>query len=323
MHSTTELQARIQEKIDGFCRVNGDEAILQPVNYTMQAGGKRIRPVLALMAANLFTDDIDDAVYPALSIEVFHNFTLLHDDIMDRAPLRRGRPTVHEHWDVNTAILSGDAMLIQAYQLLCKAPDKYLRQALVLFSKTAMDVCKGQQWDMDFEMRTDVTLPQYMEMIRLKTAVLLGGAMELGALIAGADEADQKHVYDFGENLGIMFQLWDDYLDAFGDGNKVGKQTGGDIISDKKTFLLIKAFELADEKQLIVLSKYSGQRDEPKEKVQAVLEIFEALGLQQMLEMEMSRYYRNAMQSLQMVRAEANRKEIIENFAAQLVVREH
>ncbi len=323
MHSIPHLQSLILKKIDGFCRVNGEEEILQPVNYLMQIGGKRMRPVLALMAANLFTDDLDEVVYPALAIEVFHNFTLMHDDIMDNAPLRRGQQTVHEKWNVNTAILSGDAMMIQAYQLICKAPDNVLKQVLSIFSKTALEVCVGQQRDMQFEKRDNVSIAEYTDMIRLKTSVLLAGAMQVGAIIAHANEEDQKHMYSFGENLGIAFQLWDDYLDAFGDEAKVGKLKGGDIVSDKKTFLLIKAKELANATQRATLNQYVGQKTNLEEKVNAVLEVFQQLNLPKLLESEMDYYYQKAIMSLNLVSVSDERKQPLREFAQGIMVREH
>ncbi len=323
MHSIAHLQSLILMKIDGFCRVNGEEEILQPVNYLMQIGGKRMRPVLALMAANLFTDDLDEVVYPALAIEVFHNFTLMHDDIMDNAPLRRGQQTVHEKWNVNTAILSGDAMMIQAYQLICKAPDSVLKQVLSIFSKTALEVCVGQQRDIQFEKCDNVSIAEYTEMIRLKTSVLLAGAMQVGVIIAHANEEDQKHMYSFGENLGIAFQLWDDYLDAFGDEAKVGKLKGGDIVSDKKTFLLIKAKELANATQLATLNRYIGQKTNLEEKVNAVLEVFQQLNLPKLLESEMDHYYQKAIVSIDLVSVSNDRKQPLRSFAQGIMVREH
>ena len=209
-----------------------------PINYILQLGGKRLRPVLTLMTADIFDADYKKALDAALSVEIFHNFSLVHDDIMDDAPLRRGQQTVHEKWDLNTGILSGDAMLIMAYQLFENYEPKTFQDLAKLFSKTALEVCEGQQYDVDFETRDDVTIPEYLKMIEYKTAVLVGAAMKMGAIVANASKSDQEDIYSFGRLLGIAFQLQDDYLDAFGDPKTFGKQVGGDIIENKKTYLL-------------------------------------------------------------------------------------
>jgi geranylgeranyl diphosphate synthase type II len=219
----------------------------EPVRYVMQLGGKRMRPALTLLAAGMYTRDLTPCIKPALALEVFHNFTLLHDDIMDRAPLRRGHPTVHEKWNQNAAILSGDAMLIHAYELMCEAPSLCMVELMQLFNRTALDVCEGQQLDMDFESMSDVTQDEYIRMIGLKTSVLLGCSLKTGAIVGGAPREDADHLYEAGVDLGIAFQLMDDYLDAFGDFSKVGKKTGGDIEAGKKTFLMIRTLELANE----------------------------------------------------------------------------
>jgi geranylgeranyl diphosphate synthase type II len=205
MKSIQELQELVAKKVDGFCRKNGDAPLFQPINYIMQLGGKRMRPVLSLMAANLFSDDIEQAVYPAIAIEVFHNFTLMHDDIMDNSPLRRGQPTVHHKWNPNAAILSGDTMLVQSYQLLIKTYPEKIAPVMELYNRTAIEVCIGQQRDMEFEKRAVVSVDEYLDMIRLKTSVLVGGAMQIGAMINGASEQDQQLVYEFGESLGLMY----------------------------------------------------------------------------------------------------------------------
>jgi geranylgeranyl diphosphate synthase, type II len=323
MHSIEYFQSIIQKKIDGFCRVNGDEEILQPVKYIIQLPAKRMRPVLALMSANLFADEVEKVIYPALALEVFHNFTLMHDDIMDNAPLRRGNATVHEKWNTNTAILSGDAMMIQAYQLMCKAPAHNLKDVLNVFSTTALEVCIGQERDMQFEKRNDVSVEEYMEMIRLKTSVLVAGAMKIGAIIAGASEKDQDLLYKFGENIGIAFQLWDDYLDAFGDQAKVGKQKGGDIIADKKTFLLLQAIALSNEEDKKIIEKYKGaSQTKNAEKVEAVMSIFENLHLKDLLQTEMKSYYNAAMDALKQVAVAPERKLLLMQFAEGIMQRD-
>lgn len=221
--------------------------LYEPIAYILNLGGKRLRPVLTLMTADCFDGDTNQALDAALAVEVFHNFSLIHDDIMDAAPLRRGHQTVHEKWDLNTGILSGDAMLIMAYQLFENYQPETFQKLAKLFSKTALEVCEGQQYDIDFEMRSDVSIPEYLKMIEYKTAVLVGAAMKMGAIIANASTEDQNRCYEFGKNLGIAFQLQDDYLDAFGNPETFGKQVGGDIIENKKTYLYLKALEFSSE----------------------------------------------------------------------------
>ena len=249
--------------------------LYDPITYILGLGGKRMRPVLTLMSCDLFGGNVNSALDAALAIEVFHNFSLVHDDIMDDAPLRRGKVTVHEKWDINTGILSGDAMLIQAYQCFESYPPEVFKQLTALFSKTAIEVCEGQQYDVDFETRDDVTIPEYLKMIAYKTAVLVAAAMKMGAIIAEASEKDMDAIYDFGLNLGIAFQLQDDYLDAFGDPKTFGKQVGGDIMENKKTFLYLKALELAlKEDREGLLHLYSIQPKDAAVKVETVKNIF-------------------------------------------------
>ena len=320
MHQLEDLQAIIQKKIDGFCRKNGEEAILQPVNYILNLGGKRIRPLLTLLAAQTFTDDIDDAVYPALAMEVFHNFTLMHDDIMDNAPLRRGKATVHEKWNRDVAILSGDAMLIQAYQLIMKTRPECLAHVMETFNTTALEVCVGQQMDMDFQFRNDVSVDEYIEMIRLKTSVLLGGSMKIGSIIGGASESDQQAIYNFAIALGISFQLWDDYLDTFGDSSKTGKQVGGDILANKKTILSIKTLESAspeEKNQLLGITEFKN----PEDKIQVVSELYRTYGADQFLVRTAEAYYDKANQYLSEMQASSERVSNILQLVDQLKVR--
>lgn len=256
--------------------------LYEPISYLMQLGGKRIRPLLALLSYGLFKDGYQKILTPAAAIEVFHNFTLMHDDIMDNAPIRRGRQTVHEKWDDNTAILSGDVMLVKAYEMLLEVETDKLHPALKLFSKTAAEVCEGQQLDMNFESLDQVSEEEYLNMIRLKTAVLLGFSLQLGAVLAGASESDALHLYDFGVNIGIGFQLKDDLLDVFADKEKFGKQVGGDILANKKTFLLIKAKELAAGKEKAALEQWLAAKEfDPAEKVKAVTAIYEQLEIRE------------------------------------------
>ncbi len=254
-------------------------SLYEPIHYILQLGGKRLRPILTLMTSEIFGSSYQKALSAALSVEVFHNFSLVHDDIMDDAPLRRGKETVHEKWDINTGILSGDAMLIMAYQLFENYEPHVFQGLAKLFSKTALEVCEGQQYDVDFETRDDVTVPEYLKMIEYKTAVLVGASMKMGAIVAEASEACQNGIYAFGKNLGIAFQLQDDYLDAFGDPETFGKQIGGDIIENKKTYLYLKALEYLndnDRKQLEHL--YSISPTDPTDKIETVKQYFISSG---------------------------------------------
>lgn len=249
--------------------------LYEPISYILDLGGKKIRPVLTLMAASLFTNDFKKALPAAYAIEMFHNFTLVHDDIMDDAPLRRGQKTVHEKWNLNTGILSGDAMLILAYQYFENYPADIFQSLAKLFSKTAVEVCEGQQLDIDFETRNDVTIAEYITMISLKTSVLIGAALKMGAIVSNASENDTQKLYDFGLNLGIAFQLQDDYLDTFGDPEKFGKQVGGDIIENKKTYLYLKTLEVASKKdQEILLNLYNSTSVSNDVKVAKVMQLF-------------------------------------------------
>ncbi|MEI7982215.1 MAG: polyprenyl synthetase family protein [Bacteroidota bacterium] len=251
MHSLESIQQRISTAFSSAQFLNEPVKLYEPITYTLGQGGKRIRPVLVLLACDLFGGDPEKAVFPAMGLEIFHNFTLLHDDIMDNAPLRRGQETVHKKWNDNTAILSGDTMFVLAYEYVAKTDPALLPEVLRLFNDTARKVCEGQQYDMNFETQSNVTIEKYMMMIRLKTAVLIACSLKLGAIIALADPAEAENIYHFGMELGLAFQLQDDYLDAFGDTTVFGKEIGGDIITNKKTFLFLKAFEVARADDLI------------------------------------------------------------------------
>ncbi len=253
MHSYPELLALIEEEIASQPFKGTPQNLYDPLNYILQLGGKRIRPVLALMGCELFSDNFERAMPLAMSIELFHNFSLIHDDIMDKAPLRRGKPTVHKKWDRNIAIQSGDLMLVKAYEALAQSKVKNLNLLFEIFNQTATGVCEGQQMDMNFEKQDDVTELEYIEMIRLKTSVLLGCSLQLGAMVAGAKVEDAKSLYHFGIHLGLGFQLMDDYLDAFGTPEEVGKQPGGDILSGKKTLLVIQACKFNKDELLSIL----------------------------------------------------------------------
>ena len=281
MHTLPNLQKKIEEGISGITLDKQPTELYKPIDYILGLGGKRLRPALCLLACDMFGGDINEALYPAIGLEIFHNFTLLHDDIMDQAPIRRGKPTVHEKWNPNVAILSGDTMMAISYDFIMKAPDNIRTQVFSIFNQTAIEVCEGQQYDMNFESQKDVSIDDYINMIRLKTAVLLAGSLKIGALIANASQEDADNLYHFGENIGIAFQLKDDLLDVFSDTQKFGKQNGGDIITNKKTFLYLKAFELADGKNFETLYYFfNNDFDNESEKIKGVKEIYERLKIE-------------------------------------------
>ena len=285
--------------------------LYDPLRYFMQLGGKRMRPVLTFLGAELFGLQKEAVVNAALSVEVFHNFTLIHDDIMDEAPLRRAKETVHTKWNQNIAILSGDVLFVKAYQLLAKQDPKHLAELLHVFNRTAQEVCEGQQMDMDFESRSDVRIEEYVEMIRLKTSVLLGCALELGAIVAEANTEDRQHLYDFGQHLGIAFQIQDDILDLYADPEKFGKQVGGDVISNKKTLLNLKAKELANSAQRERLSQLETEQDLIL-KVSKTRDLFSDIGAREACEVEMKKHYDFAMNSLKQINvADQNKLSLI------------
>lgn len=297
--------------------------LYDPIEYILQLGGKRLRPILTLLAYNLFKSDYENVVKYAVAVEVFHNFTLMHDDIMDQAPLRRGKPTVHEKWNNNIAILSGDVMLVKAYELFFDLEGPILRQVLKSFSSCAAKVCEGQQIDMNFETVDNVSETDYLEMIRLKTAVLVGFSLELGAILGNATSEDQQLLRLFGENVGIGFQLKDDLLDIYADQEKFGKQVGGDIISNKKTFLLIKALELAQGKQAEELNYWIQKEDfEPNEKVLAVKNIYNELHLHTLALEKMNFYFRRGFEALEKVSISHEKKSFLKKYSEQLINRE-
>ncbi|MBL85709.1 MAG: polyprenyl synthetase [Winogradskyella sp.] len=296
--------------------------LYEPVNYILKLGGKRLRPVLTLMTADIFGDKAALAMNAALSVEVFHNFSLVHDDIMDDAPLRRGKKTVHEKWDLNTGILSGDAMLILAYQLFENYEPKIFQALAKLFSKTALEVCEGQQYDIDFETRNDVTIPEYLKMIEYKTAVLVGAAMKMGAIVAEASEEDQNLIYDFGRYLGVAFQLQDDYLDAFGNPETFGKQVGGDILENKKTYLYLKTLELGNNSEktsLLDLMINKALTDD--EKVEKVKALFNASGAADATQLAVKDYTQKAFNVLDKINISEDKKQMLQLFGEQLMNR--
>lgn len=296
MHTTLQLQKIIIDAIPEIVYPQHPANLYEPIRYIMNLGGKRLRPVMVLMATELFSDDLNQSLEVALAIETFHNFTLVHDDIMDNAPLRRGQKTVHEKWGVNNAILSGDVMMVESNKHLSKVDISVLKPVLDTFNATAQGVCEGQQLDMEFEQRNDVSIEEYIEMIRLKTAVLLGGAMKLGAIVGGASAADADLLYQFGENVGVAFQLQDDILDVYGNPEKFGKQVGGDIISNKKTYLHLKTLALAQSDEIAVLK---NDIENQVEKVNQVTNIYNKYQIKELATSEMDKYLTIAQQALQ------------------------
>ncbi len=296
--------------------------LYRPIGYTLESGGKRIRPLLVLMGCELFGENPEKALPAALAIEIFHNFTLLHDDIMDNADVRRGRPTVHRKWNDNTAILSGDAMMIKAYEFLGKLPDNKLTKVLPLFTRTALEVCEGQQFDINFETADDVSLDEYFEMIRLKTAVLLAAALKIGAIIGGANDADAQALYNFGSEIGIAFQLRDDYLDTFGDEKTFGKRIGGDILCGKKTFLLINALDRADAETQNEIKQILSDRNLSDEiKIEKITRFYEILGVKKLCEEAINARYTNALAELNRISGNKTSKKTFEELAEKLMGR--
>jgi len=299
---------------------NPPQSLFEPISYILSLGGKRVRPALTLMSYNLYKEDVERVIPIALAIEIFHNFTLLHDDLMDRADVRRGKPTVHIKWNDNTAVLSGDAMLIEAYKEIVKVDTADLGRVLHLFSETATEICCGQQYDMEFETRTDVTIPEYLEMIRLKTAVLLACALKEGAIVAGASDADADHLYDFGIYVGLGFQLKDDLLDVYGDSATFGKKIGGDILCNKKTFLLINA--MVDQTTKGELADWINKTNyNETEKIQAVTQIYDRLNLKEKSEKLINEYYKKAVSCLDNVNVDMERKWELYKLAENLTSR--
>lgn len=299
------------------------QSLYEPIRYVLSLGGKRIRPALTLMACNLFREEVDEALSPALGLEVFHNFTLLHDDLMDEADKRRNQPTVHKVWNANTAILSGDAMLITAYRLIGQTDPRYLRKVLDLFTATALEICGGQQYDMEFESREDVTEAEYMEMIRLKTAVLLACSLQTGAITGGASEADAAHLYAFGIHSGLAFQLQDDLLDVYGDTATFGKNIGGDILCNKKTFLLINALRMASAEQRKLLSGWMEKMTfDPAEKIDAFTSVYNRLDLKNLTEQKIQYHYAEAMKRLDALTVSPDKQTVLKDVCDRLMCRQ-
>ncbi|MDQ3051336.1 MAG: polyprenyl synthetase family protein [Bacteroidota bacterium] len=323
MHQISELKQLVDAEINKLVLNTTPRDLYEPITYMLSLDAKRMRPVLVLCGCELFDGDLNKALQPALGIEVFHNFTLLHDDIMDKAPLRRTKQTVHEKWNVNIAILSGDTMFVKACQLMMQVDTMIVKPVMELFHQTAIEVCEGQQMDMDFEKLQDVSLADYLTMITNKTAVLLGASLKTGALIAGASATDADHIYEFGKNIGVAFQLKDDILDVFGDDKKFGKLKGGDIVANKKTFLLLKCLELASGSEAAALHQWlSAENSDPAEKVNAVTAIYRKLNVKELAESEMDNFFMESLNHLNAISVAEDRKSILKEFAEKLMVRE-
>ena len=322
MLTATEIQEKVNAYIASLPYERKPKSLYDPIEYVLAAGGKRIRPSFVLMAYNLFHDDVDRILPMATALETYHNYTLLHDDLMDKADMRRGRPTVHKKWDDNTAILSGDTMLVLAYEHLAKCDTKYLKPALDLFTETALEVSEGQQFDMEFETRNDVAEEEYIEMIRLKTSVLLACALKMGAVVAGASDADANALYAFGEKVGLAFQLQDDLLDVYGDPKVFGKAIGGDITSNKKTFMLINAFNRADAETRAELERWTTATEfDPAEKIAAVTEIYNRLGIDKLAEQRIKEYFEQSRQHLDELSVSDDRKAVLREYTERMMNR--
>jgi geranylgeranyl diphosphate synthase, type II len=323
MQKIIELQNLVNARIANNSYSKYPEELYDPLDYIMSLGGKRMRPVLVLLAHHLYSDDHEFALDAALAVETFHNFSLIHDDIMDEAPIRRGKPTVHEKWNHNTAILSGDVMLVKAYELLANYPADLLAPLIKLFNKTATEVCEGQQIDMLFETQLNVTVEEYLKMIELKTAVLLACSLEMGALIANAPKDEALSLYEFGRLMGIAFQLQDDYLDVYANPEKFGKQVGGDIIANKKTFLWIEAHRLANAQQLSVLKHWESiSVFKAEEKVEAITQIYNELAIPTLTQQIINDYANKAFGILANINAKEDAKALLIKLSEDLLVRE-
>ncbi len=322
MHSIAQYQDIVSSHFNAISIPNEPKGLYDPITYILSLGGKRLRPVLTLMTTEVFDVDYKKALNAATAIEVFHNFSLIHDDIMDDAPLRRGKETVHEKWNLNTGILSGDAMLILAYQYFEVYEPHIFQELAKLFSKTALEVCEGQQYDVDFETRDDVTIPEYLKMIEYKTAVLVGAAMKMGAIVAETTEENANLIYEFGINLGIAFQLQDDYLDAFGNPETFGKQIGGDIIENKKTYLYLKAMEFSVPQNKEMLSHlFSIQPTDNSDKITSVKTIFNESGASKATQDAILNYTQKAFETLSKIQISEDKKEILKTFGEKLMNR--
>lgn len=324
MLTADTILQKVNQFLDALPYQRKPSSLYEPIQYVLSMGGKRIRPVLMLLAYNLFKDNPEQVLMQACALETYHNYTLLHDDLMDNAAMRRGHQTVHLKWNANTAILSGDSMLVLAYERMAQCPESKLKAVMQLFTETALEIGEGQQYDMDFEERTDVKEEEYIEMIRLKTSVLLACALKMGALLAGAPEADQDRLYRFGEQMGLAFQLQDDYLDVYGDPKVFGKNIGGDIVSNKKTYMLINALQKADTGQREELMHWiSAQNFDEKQKVSAVRSLYDAIGIRQLAEHTIEHYFQQSLQCLEQVAVGDERKAELRAYVNRMMHRDY
>ena len=325
MHTSEEILQKVNDTLANLNFSREPKELYEPISYSLGMGGKRIRPVLTILACEMFGGNIEDAIFPSIGLELFHNFTLIHDDIMDKAPIRRGMETVYRKWNTDTAILSGDTMFAIAYKFVVKTKVNYIPDILEIFTNAAIEVCEGQQYDMNFESEESITLPQYTEMIRLKTAALLSASLKIGAVIGNADKKNADLIYKFGENIGIAFQIMDDLLDVYGDSEKFGKTNSGDIQTNKKTFLYLKACELADKSNLENLKYfYSSNYKEQSVilKVEKVIEIYDRLNIKNITLSEIDTYYNKAIACLDKINVESNLKSELRNYTDKLMKRE-
>ena len=323
MYTSEELLNSVNKYLSQMQYVREPKSLYEPIKYVLSLGGKRIRPILMMLAYNLFKDDPESILPIACAIETYHNYTLLHDDLMDNADLRRGHETVHKKWDANTAILSGESMLVLAYQRIAQCPPEKLQSIIDLFTETALEIGEGQQYDMDFENRTDVTEEEYLEMIRLKTSVLLACSMKIGAILADASNEDAENIYKFGEKIGLAFQLQDDYLDVYGDTNVFGKAIGGDIISNKKTYMLINACNRANEKQYEELTRWITLTSfDAEEKVKQVTRLYNEIGINKLAQQKIASYFEESEKYLDESHVDDNRKTELRKYAAEMMKRE-
>lgn len=322
MNTAEQITKKVNEYIDNMPYERRPQSLYDPIRYVLSLGGKRIRPVLMMLGYALFKDDPESIVQTAVGLETYHNFTLLHDDFMDNAPMRRGHQTVHEKWDANTAILSGDTMLVLAYKLIAACPSTQLKGIIDLFTETALEIDEGQQYDIEFETRQDVTEDEYIEMIRLKTSVLLACALKMGALQAGASEKDCQLLYKFGEAIGLAFQLQDDYLDVYGDPATFGKRIGGDILSNKKTYMLINALLKADTVQRAELESWIGRADaDPEEKIRAVTRLYNEIGIDRLAQEKINHFFEASKTFLDAVSVPEERKQELRAYVAKMMKR--
>ena len=324
MLTAEEILNKVNEFLANLSYDRKPASLYEPIKYVLSMGGKRIRPTLMLLAYNLFKEDPEKILMNAVALETYHNYTLLHDDLMDNADVRRGKMTVHKKWNANTAILSGDSMLVLAYERMAHCEAQFLQPVLSLFTQTALEIGEGQQYDMEFETRNDVKEEEYIEMIRLKTSVLLACALKIGAILGGASEEDADNLYKFGEQIGLAFQLQDDYLDVYGDPKVFGKEIGGDITSNKKTYMLINAFNHADETQLAELQKWITAKEfERKEKVAAVTRLYDEMGIDKMAQNKIAYYFEQSKKYLDAVKVEPDRKEELRKYAQKMMKRQY